>query len=63
MTNLFLPYHPSDSVESKFRMNTGIEQDDIIWDKIIELVKQGKTEKEIKAIAFHKKKGGEDERD
>lgn len=27
-------------------------------DKIIELVKQGKTEKEIKAIAFPRKKGG-----
>ena len=36
-TNLFLPYHPSDSVESKFRMCTSIEQDDIIWDKIMEL--------------------------
>lgn len=36
-TNLFLPYHPSDSVESKFRMSTGIEQDDIIWDKLLEL--------------------------
>jgi saccharopine dehydrogenase-like NADP-dependent oxidoreductase len=36
-TNLFLPYHPSDSVESKFRMSTRIEQDDIIWDKLLEL--------------------------
>lgn len=27
-------------------------------DKIIELIKEGKTEKEIKAIAFPKKKGG-----
>lgn len=27
-------------------------------DKIIELVKEGKSEKEIKAIAFPKKKGG-----
>jgi len=36
-TNLFLPYHPTDSVETKFRMNTGIEQDDIIWDKLLEL--------------------------
>ncbi len=36
-TNLFLPYHPSDSVESKFRMQLGIEQDDIMWDKCLEL--------------------------
>ena len=27
-------------------------------DKILELIKEGKTEKEIKAIAFPKKKGG-----
>jgi saccharopine dehydrogenase-like NADP-dependent oxidoreductase len=36
-TNLFLPYHPTDSVEIKFRMQLGIEQDDIMWDKILEL--------------------------
>ena len=36
-TNLFLPYHPSDSVEIKLRLQLGIEQDDIIWDKLIEL--------------------------
>lgn len=35
--NLFLPYHPSDSVESKFRMQLGIDQDDIMWDKTLEL--------------------------
>ena len=35
--NLFLPYHPSDSVESKTRMALGIEQDDIMWDKLLEL--------------------------
>lgn len=35
--NLFLPYHPSDSVESKMRMALGIEQDDIMWDKLLEL--------------------------
>lgn len=36
-TNLFLPYHPTDSVELKLRLSLGIEQDDIIWDKLIEL--------------------------
>lgn len=36
-TNLFLPYHPSDSVEIKLRLQLGIEQDDIVWDKLLEL--------------------------
>ena len=36
-TNLFLPYHPTDSVEIKLRWQLGIEQDDIIWDKLLEL--------------------------
>jgi len=36
-TNLFLPYHPTDSVEIKLRLQLGIEQDDIMWDKLIEL--------------------------
>ncbi|WP_298156462.1 saccharopine dehydrogenase C-terminal domain-containing protein [Flavobacterium sp.] len=35
--NLFLPYHPTDSVEIKTRMQLGIEQDDIMWDKLLEL--------------------------
>ncbi|HEY0046128.1 MAG TPA: saccharopine dehydrogenase C-terminal domain-containing protein [Flavobacterium sp.] len=35
--NLFLPYHPTDSVEIKLRLLLGIEQDDIIWDKLLEL--------------------------
>jgi saccharopine dehydrogenase-like NADP-dependent oxidoreductase len=35
--NLFLPYHPSDSVEIKTRMALGIEQDDIMWDKLLDL--------------------------
>ena len=35
--NLFLPYHSSDSVEIKTRMALGIEQDDIMWDKLMEL--------------------------
>ncbi|MEN9488278.1 MAG: hypothetical protein RL494_543 [Bacteroidota bacterium] len=35
--NLFLPYHPTDSVEIKLRMQLGIEQDDVMWDKLVEL--------------------------
>ena len=35
--NSFLPFHPSDSVELKTRMALGIEQDDIMWDKLMEL--------------------------
>lgn len=35
--NLFLPYHPTDSVEIKLRLYLGIEQDDIMWDKLLEL--------------------------
>ena len=35
--NSFLPYHPTDSVEIKMRLQLGIEQDDVIWDKLIEL--------------------------
>lgn len=35
--NLFLPYHPTDSVEIKTRLTLGIEQDDIMWDKLLEL--------------------------
>jgi len=36
-TNLFLPYHPTDSVEVKLRLSLGIEQDDSTWDKLLEL--------------------------
>ena len=35
--NSFLPYHPTDSVETKTRMALGLEQDDIMWDKLLEL--------------------------
>ena len=35
--NSFLPFHASDSVELKTRMALGIEQDDIMWDKLMEL--------------------------
>ncbi len=36
-TNSFLPYHPTDSVEIKMRMALNIEQDDIMWDKLLDL--------------------------
>ena len=36
-TNLFLPYHPTDSVEIKLRLQLGIDQDDVMWDKLLEL--------------------------
>lgn len=35
--NLFLPYHPTDSVEVKLRLILGIDQDDSMWDKLVEL--------------------------
>jgi saccharopine dehydrogenase-like NADP-dependent oxidoreductase len=35
--NSFLPYHPTDSVEVKMRLILKIDQDDIIWDKLVEL--------------------------
>ncbi len=35
--NLFLPYHPTDSVEIKLRMQLGLDQDDIMWEKLTEL--------------------------
>ncbi len=35
--NLFLPFHPTDSVEIKLRLQLGLEQDDIMWDKLVEL--------------------------
>jgi saccharopine dehydrogenase-like NADP-dependent oxidoreductase len=36
-TNSFLPYHPTDSVEIKLRLNLKIDQDDVMWDKLVEL--------------------------
>ncbi|NVK10003.1 MAG: saccharopine dehydrogenase NADP-binding domain-containing protein [Tenacibaculum sp.] len=36
-TNLFLAYSPSDSVELKFRSYLKIDQDDLMWDKFLEL--------------------------
>lgn len=35
--NLFLAYSPSDSVELKLRSYLKIDQDDIIWEKLVEL--------------------------
>lgn len=35
--NLFLPYSPTDSVELKLRHYLKLDQDDIRWDKLIEL--------------------------
>ncbi|MEY8020694.1 saccharopine dehydrogenase family protein [Muriicola sp. SD30] len=36
-TNLFLPYSPTDSVELKLRHYLKIDQDDIMWKKLVEL--------------------------
>ncbi len=36
-TNSFLPYKPYDSVELKLRHYLKIDQDDVIWDKLLEL--------------------------
>ncbi len=41
--NLFLPYHPTDSVEIKLRHQLKIDQDDVIWDKLLELDLFNKT--------------------
>lgn len=35
--NAFLPYSPTDSVELKFRHQLKIDQDDIVWEKFVEL--------------------------
>ncbi|MFK7050992.1 Saccharopine dehydrogenase [Flavobacterium columnare] len=35
--NLFLPYHSTDSVEIKLRHQLKIDQDDVMWDKLVEL--------------------------
>ncbi len=35
--NLFLPYSPTDSVELKLRHHVKIDQDDLLWDKLLEL--------------------------
>jgi saccharopine dehydrogenase-like NADP-dependent oxidoreductase len=35
--NSFLPYSPTDSVELKFRHSLKIDQDDVVWEKYLEL--------------------------
>lgn len=35
--NSFLPYSPTDSVELKLRHNLKIDQDDVMWEKLLEL--------------------------
>jgi len=35
--NLFLPYSPTDSVELKMRYSLKIDQDDLMWEKLLEL--------------------------
>jgi saccharopine dehydrogenase (NAD+, L-glutamate forming) len=35
--NLFLPYSPTDSIELKLRHYMKIDQDDLIWEKLVEL--------------------------
>ena len=35
--NLFLPFHPTDSVEIKLRHQLKIDQDDVMWEKLEEL--------------------------
>ncbi|MBV1923029.1 MAG: saccharopine dehydrogenase NADP-binding domain-containing protein [Flavobacteriaceae bacterium] len=35
--NLFLPYSPTDTVELKLRHNLKIDQDDLLWEKLLEL--------------------------
>lgn len=35
--NCFLPYSPTDSVELKLRHNLKIDQDDIMWEKLVDL--------------------------
>lgn len=44
-TNSFLPYHPTDSVEIKMRLMLKIDQDDIMWDKLVELDLFSRTKK------------------
>ncbi len=47
-TNSFLPYHPTDTVEIKLRHAQKIDQDDIIWDKLLELDLFSKKKVELK---------------
>ena len=44
-TNSFLAYNPNDSVELKLRYYLKIDQDDIVWEKLVELDIFSKTKK------------------
>lgn len=44
-TNSFLAYNPNDSVELKLRHYLKIDQDDIVWEKLVELDIFNKTKK------------------
>ena len=44
-TNLFLAYNPNDSVELKLRHYLKIDQDDIVWEKLLELDIFNRTKK------------------
>lgn len=47
--NAFLAYSPTDSVELKFRHALKIDQDDIVWDKLLELdIFNGNKQVELK---------------
>ncbi len=43
--NAFLPHSPTDSVELKMRYYLKIDQDDVMWDKLVELDLFSKTKK------------------
>jgi saccharopine dehydrogenase-like NADP-dependent oxidoreductase len=43
--NLYLPYSPTDTVELKLRLYLKLDQDDIMWDKLMELNLFDRTKK------------------
>ncbi|MEJ2163265.1 MAG: saccharopine dehydrogenase NADP-binding domain-containing protein [Robiginitalea sp.] len=72
-TNLFLPYSPTDSVELKLRHYLKIDQDDIIWGKLLDInlfdanrritVKNGTPAQMLQEILQQSWTLGPDERD
>ena len=72
-TNSFLPYKPYDSVELKLRHCLKIDQDDVIWDKLLELdifndnkiigLKDATPAQILQKILMDKWKLAEDEKD
>ncbi len=72
-TNSFLPYKPYDSVELKLRLCLKIDQDDVIWDKLLELdifndnkiigLKDATPAQILQKILMDKWKLAEDEKD